>query len=105
MSTSRRKRLSVTVSLIFCILPRFFICFPLSLAFDGVAAYPTIPESDIQEYHRNLARLDQVLGNIEKYIHIAFAALKKEDVVQKMFLMVSYYFAYARIKINVTASA
>jgi len=30
-----------------------------------------------------------VLGNIERYIHIAFAALRKEDVVRRMFTMVS----------------
>ena len=59
--------------------------------FDGVAGYPTIPENDIQEYHRNLERLDQVLANIEKYIHVAFAALKKEDVVLRMFTMVSRF--------------
>jgi hypothetical protein len=57
--------------------------------FDGVAGYPTIPKSDILEYHRNLRRLDQTLANIEKYIHVAFAALKKEDVVHRMFTMVS----------------
>jgi hypothetical protein len=77
--------------------------FPLPLDFDEVAAYPTIPEGDIQEYHRNLGRLNQVLGSVEKYIHLAFAVLMKEDIVQKMFMMVSYYTIYARIKINVTA--
>ncbi|KAI9512951.1 hypothetical protein F5148DRAFT_560177 [Russula earlei] len=57
--------------------------------FDGVAGYPATPESDIQEYHRNLERLDHALANIEKYIHIAFAVLKKEDVVQRMFTMMA----------------
>ncbi|KAH9958566.1 hypothetical protein BC827DRAFT_554469 [Russula dissimulans] len=57
--------------------------------FDGVAGYPTIPESDIQECHRNLERLDQVLANIEKYIHVVFAVLKKEDVVHRMFTMMA----------------
>jgi len=63
----------------------------LLLDFDGVAGYPTIPEGEIQEYNRNLERLDQVLGNIEKYIHIAFAALGKGDMVQRMFTMVSRF--------------
>ena len=69
----------------------FLIGFPSSIEFDGVADNPgpTIPECDIQEYRRNLERLDQVLSNIEKYIHIAFATLKKEDVVKRMFFMVS----------------
>jgi hypothetical protein len=49
----------------------------------------SMPESDIQEYQRNLERLDQVLTNIEKYIHFAFAALKKEEVVGRLFKMVS----------------
>ena len=48
-----------------------------------------MPESEVQEYTRNLERLDMVLSNIEKYIHIAFAALRKEDVVRRMFHMVS----------------
>ncbi|KAI0293836.1 hypothetical protein BC826DRAFT_1014493 [Russula brevipes] len=50
--------------------------------FDGVAGYPTIPESDIQEYHRSLERLDQVLASMEKYIHL-------QDVVQRMFTMMA----------------
>lgn len=57
--------------------------------FDGVASGPTVAECDIQEYHRNLDRLDQVLMNIEKYIHVAFAVLNNEDVVQRVFDMVS----------------
>jgi hypothetical protein len=63
--------------------------FPLSLDFDGVAGYPPIPDSETQEYCRNLECLDQVLANIERYIPVAFAASKKEDVVQRMFHMVS----------------
>lgn len=61
----------------------------MSLDFDGDAGYPTIPKGEIREHHRDLERLDQALRNIEKYIHIAFAALKKEDVVQRVFTMVS----------------
>ena len=45
-------------------------------------------ESEIQEYNRNLERLGMVLSNIEKYIHIAFVTLRKEDVVRRMFAMV-----------------
>ena len=48
-------------------------------------------ESEIQEYTRLLERLDMVLSNIEKYIHIAFAALRKEYVVRRMFAMVSSF--------------
>jgi len=67
----------------------FLTRFPLSLDFDGVTGYPPIPESETQEYCCNLEHLDQVLANIERYIPIAFAALKKEDVMQRMFHMVS----------------
>ena len=56
--------------------------------FEGVAGSP-VPDSEIPEYIRNLERLDMVLGNIESYIHVAFAALRKEDVVRRMFTMVS----------------
>ena len=48
-----------------------------------------VPEGDTQEYIGNLERLDMVLANIERYVLIAFAALRKEDVVQRMFTMVS----------------
>src|ERR1700761_5639289 len=34
------------------------------------------------------SHLDTVLGNIERYIHIASTALRKEDVVRRMFAMV-----------------
>ena len=61
----------------------------LTSGFDGVAGYPSVPDSEIGEYIRNLERLDMVLGNIERYIHVAFAALRKEDVVRRMFTMVS----------------
>ncbi|KAH9178377.1 hypothetical protein EDB89DRAFT_2239613 [Lactarius sanguifluus] len=54
----------------------------------GVASSP-VPESEIPEYIRNLERLDMVLANIERYIHIAFAALRKEDVVRRMFNMMA----------------
>ncbi|KAH9057856.1 hypothetical protein EDB87DRAFT_975637 [Lactarius vividus] len=57
-------------------------------SFDGVASSP-VPESDIPEYIRNLESLDVVLGNIERYIHIVFAALRKEDVVRRMFAMMA----------------
>jgi hypothetical protein len=65
------------------------ICFRLAPYFNGVAEYPLIPEGDKQEYYRNMEHLDQVLFNIEKYIHLAFAVMKKEDVVERMFTMVS----------------
>jgi hypothetical protein len=65
------------------------IGFRLVPNFDRVASIQSIPESDIQEYRRNLERLDQVLVNIEKYIHFAFAALKKGEVVERLFQMVS----------------
>ena len=61
---------------------------PPTSGFEGVASSP-VPENEIPEYIRNLERLDMVLGNIERYIHIAFAALRKEDVVRRMFTMVS----------------
>jgi hypothetical protein len=54
-----------------------------------VAGGSFVAESEIGEYTRNLERLDVVLANIEKYIHIAFVALRKEDVVRRMFAMVS----------------
>jgi len=54
------------------------------------ASHKAVPDSDVQEYHRNLERLDQVLASIEKYVHIAFAALKKEDIVRRMFEMVRF---------------
>ena len=48
-----------------------------------------MPESELQEYIRNLEHLDMLLERIEEYIHLAFAALRKEDVVRRMFGMVS----------------
>jgi hypothetical protein len=65
------------------------IGFRLVPNFDRVAPIQSIPESDIQEYQRNLERLDQVLVNMERYIHIAFAAMKKGEVVERLFKMVS----------------
>ncbi len=56
--------------------------------FEGVAGSP-VPDIEIRQYIRSLRRLDMVLGNIERYIHIAFAALREEDVVRRMFTMVS----------------
>ena len=35
-----------------------------------------------------------MLGNIERYIHIAFAALRKEGVVRRMFAMVCEFVSY-----------
>jgi len=58
-------------------------------ALDANANHRAVPDSDVQEYHRNLERLDQVLSNVEKYIHIAFAALGKGDVVRRMFEMMA----------------
>jgi hypothetical protein len=57
--------------------------------FDGVAVYPPVPNSNIQEYSRILERLDRTLANIEAYIHIAYAVLRKEDIVQRLFNLVS----------------
>ncbi|KAF8489647.1 hypothetical protein F5888DRAFT_1870119 [Russula emetica] len=57
--------------------------------FDRMASFQSIPESDTQEYRRNLERLDQVLVNIEKYIHFAFAVLKKGEVVERLFKMMA----------------
>jgi hypothetical protein len=65
------------------------IGFRLVPNFDRFTHIQPIPESDIQEYQRNLERLDQVLVNIEKYIYFAFAVLKKGEVVQRLFKMVS----------------
>ncbi|KAI0249895.1 hypothetical protein BJV78DRAFT_1224130 [Lactifluus subvellereus] len=56
---------------------------------EGVAGYSPVPESDIPEYRRNLERLDKVLTGIEQYIHIAYATLKKDDVVRRMFTMMA----------------
>jgi hypothetical protein len=57
--------------------------------FEGVAGYPPVLDSEIQEYIRNLERLDMVLGKIESYIHVAFAALREEDIVRRVFTLVS----------------
>lgn len=57
-------------------------------SFDGVQG-SSVPESEIQEYTRKLEHLDMLLSNIEEYIHIAFAALGKEDVVRRMFTMMA----------------
>ncbi|SRR6266404_4040465 len=57
--------------------------------FEGVAGYPQVPETETQEYDRNLQHLDLVLGSIEKYIHVAFAVIRKEEVIRRMFTMVS----------------
>ena len=65
------------------------IDFRLVPNFDRMASIQSIPESDIHEYRRNLVHFDQVLVNIEKYIHFAFAALKKGEVVERLFKMVS----------------
>ncbi|KAH9028509.1 hypothetical protein EDB84DRAFT_1563086 [Lactarius hengduanensis] len=57
--------------------------------FKRVVGRPPIPDSAIHEYIRNLEYLDIVLCNIERYIHIAFGALKDEDVVRRMFTMMA----------------
>ncbi|KAI9454583.1 hypothetical protein BJY52DRAFT_1188866 [Lactarius psammicola] len=49
-----------------------------SYSFEAVSGSP-VPDSEIHEYIRNLKRLDMVLGNVERYIHTAFATLKNED--------------------------
>jgi len=65
------------------------VAFSCAPGFDGAISFPPIPECDIQEYHRNVERLDQVLSSIEKYIHFAFAVLKKEEIVERMFTMMA----------------
>ncbi|KAI0249892.1 hypothetical protein BJV78DRAFT_1224100 [Lactifluus subvellereus] len=62
----------------------------LSRGFDGVAVHPPVPNSNIQEYNRVLERLDRTLANIETYIHLAYAVLKKEDVVRRLYNMIAY---------------
>jgi hypothetical protein len=61
----------------------------LGADFDGISAYSPVRDGDVQEYNRNLQRLDQTLTSIEKYIHIAYATLKNEDIVRRLFNMVS----------------
>jgi hypothetical protein len=68
---------------------------PLVPELEGVAGHSSILESDIPEYRRNLDRLDKVLANIEQYIHLAYATLKKEDVVRRMYTMVSCLGSYS----------
>ena len=84
----RREWLSIVVSLI-CSNSRVPDPFHLAPVFDVATSHALIPESDIPEYYRNVDRLDQVLSNIESYIHFAFAVLKREEVVERMFTMVS----------------
>jgi hypothetical protein len=67
---------------------RLLTYFHLVPEFSRVATYP-VTESEIQEYHRNLERLGQVLAIIDKYIHVALAALKKEEVFEVVIEMVS----------------
>jgi hypothetical protein len=61
----------------------------LGADFDGTAGHSPIRNEDIQEYIRNLQRLDQTLANIETYIHIAYATLRNPDIVRTLFNMVS----------------
>ncbi|KAH9057894.1 hypothetical protein EDB87DRAFT_915041 [Lactarius vividus] len=56
--------------------------------FRGVVGGPPVPNNANHEYIRNLEYLDMGLGNIKRYIHIAFGALKDEDV-RKMFTMMA----------------
>jgi hypothetical protein len=67
------------------------ICFHIAPDINGVASYAPIPESEIQEYHRHVEHLDQVLAGIEKYIYFAFAVLKQEEIVERMFTVVSLF--------------
>jgi hypothetical protein len=67
-----------------------FLTCVLVAEFDGVGvAGFSVPESDVPEYGRNLDRLDKVLASIEQYIHIAYASMKKDDVVRRVYHMVS----------------
>jgi hypothetical protein len=61
----------------------------LGVDFDRTAVYSPDRDRDINEYKRNLHRLDKTLGIIENYIHAAFATLKNEDIVRTLFNMVS----------------
>jgi hypothetical protein len=54
---------------------------------DGVSGY-SVSESDIPEYRQSLDRLDMVLAHIERYIHIAYATLKRDAFVRRMYTMV-----------------
>jgi len=71
--------------------PRYVIPSLFGPGFDGVEGYPPFPRSLFQEYRRNLERLDQLLANIETYIHVAFATLKKGSVVRRVFSMVRQF--------------
>jgi hypothetical protein len=72
-----------------------FLTFVLVAEFDGVAvASLSVPESDVAEYGRNLDRLDKVLGSIEQYIHVAYASMKKDDVIRRVYHMVSCSSSY-----------
>jgi hypothetical protein len=73
-----------------------FLTFVLVAEFDGVAVVSvSVPsESDVAEYGRNLDRLDKVLGSIEQYIHIAYASMKKDDVIRRVYHMVSCSSSY-----------
>ena len=70
-------------------VPAFIEFFFLAPDSNGIVSHSPVPESDVPEYRRNLERLDEALCKIEKYIHVAFTILKKEEVVQRMFTMVS----------------
>ena len=82
-----QKRTIIDRSLfIFLTQINFFLSISFPSGFDGVTSCPV---QDSREYTRNLERLDRVLGHIEKYIHIAFAALKIKDLVRGMLATVS----------------
>ena len=59
------------------------------LGFDEIPGYPPVLDDEVQEYNQDLEHLERMLGDIEEYIHIAFASLRKEEVVRRLFTMVS----------------
>ena len=86
-----KKRLAFSCGQFSLLCLPYLICFRLAPDFNGVVDYHPILESDKQEYYSKIEHLDQLLFNIEKYIHLAFAVTKKEDLVERMFTMVSQF--------------
>jgi hypothetical protein len=88
---SRKEQLSVVGDLIKSFIIRFFwLGFLLVPDLEEVAGYSVL-DSDLPEYRRNLDRLDKVLSNIEQYVHLVYATLKKEDVASRICTMVSCF--------------